>query len=64
VATAGYTLVHLSVSRRLGDGGALWFLRLDNATDRLATSASSLQTVRGLSPLPGRSIKTGVRVAF
>jgi iron complex outermembrane recepter protein len=64
VATAGYTLVHLSVARRLGDGGALWFLRLDNATDRLATSASSLQTVRGLSPLPGRSIKTGVRVAF
>ena len=62
--TEGYTLVNLSVSRRLGDGGALWFLRLDNLTDRLAYSASTIQTVRSLAPRPGRSLKTGLRVAF
>ena len=51
VATAGYTLLNLSVSRRLGDGAALWFLRLDNLTVRLACSASGIQTVRGLGYL-------------
>jgi iron complex outermembrane receptor protein len=32
--------------------------------DELAYSASTQRTVRELSPLPGRSLKTGIRVAF
>lgn len=67
--TAGYSLVKLSLSRRVSLGGtqapdALWFVTLNNATDRLAYSASAVQTVRGLSPLPGRSLQTGLRVGF
>jgi iron complex outermembrane receptor protein len=68
-ATGGYTLVNLGMSRRLvfGADGArsgLWFLRLNNAGNRLAYSASAVQTVRGLAPLPGRALQTGVRVEF
>lgn len=64
--TPGYTLVNLSLTRRfaLGDSSGLWFVKLDNAGDRLATNAATIQTVRGLSPLPGRSLKAGVRVVF
>jgi iron complex outermembrane receptor protein len=66
--TPGHTLVHLSLTRRftLGNNGtdALWFLKVGNLGDRLAYSASSIQSVRDLSPLPGRSLKTGVRVSF
>jgi len=64
--TAGYTLVNLSMSRRLGGGqrDMLWFARLHNAGNRLAYSASSIQTIRGLSPLPGRSLGTGLRIGF
>lgn len=64
--TPGYTLVNLSVTRRFGLGGAdaLWFLKLGNLGDRIAYSASTLQSVRDLSPMPGRSLKTGVRVSF
>lgn len=65
-ATPGWTLLNLSLTRRLGLGGsdALWFLKLNNAGDRLATSASAILTVRQLAPLPGRSLKTGLRVVF
>jgi iron complex outermembrane recepter protein len=67
-ATPGHTLVNLSLTRRftLGNGGtdALWFLKLGNLGDRLAYSASTIQSVRDLSPLPGRSLKTGIRVSF
>ncbi len=65
-ATAGYTLVNLSLSRRLqaGTGRALAFLRIDNVGDSLAYGASTVQTVRGLAPLPGRALKAGVRVTF
>lgn len=64
--TAGYTLVNLSLARRvdLGRSDALWFLKAGNVTDRLAFSASSIATIRGLSPLPGRALSTGLRVAF
>ena len=68
VPTGGYALVNASLSRRFAVGSsgnnALWFLKLGNLGDRLAYSASTVQTVRDLSPLPGRSIKTGVRVSF
>lgn len=64
--TAGWTLLNLSLARRFGLGGqdALGFLRLDNAGDRLATSASTILTVRRLAPLPGRSLQAGLRVVF
>jgi len=37
---------------------------LTNLGDRLAYNASSIDTIRGLSPLPGRAVKAGVRVNF
>jgi len=66
VPTGGYTLVNASLARHfaIGTSDALWFLKLGNLGDKLAYSASTVQTVRDLSPLPGRSIKTGVRVSF
>jgi len=44
----------------------LWYARLDNATDTLAYSATSIltQTVPGKVPLPGRSLKVGVQLMF
>lgn len=64
--TPGYTIVNLSLSQRieLGFGDALWFAKLSNLGDRLAYSASSIQTIRGLAPLPGRALKAGVRIGF
>ena len=69
VATAGHTMLNLSLSRRfnlanLNNSDAVWFLKLGNLGDTLAYSASAIQTARDLSPLPGRSVKTGIRVAF
>jgi iron complex outermembrane receptor protein len=65
-ATPGYTLLNLSTGYRfkVGNSQALAFLRLDNLTDRLAYNAVSAPTVRGLSPMGGRSVKAGVRVDF
>jgi iron complex outermembrane receptor protein len=64
--TQGYTLVNASLTRRftLGNSDGLWFLKLGNIGNTLAYSASTVQTVRDLSPLPGRSLKTGVRLNF
>ena len=64
--TAGYTLVNLALTRQFswGTTRALWFVKLNNATDRLAYNASTIETVRGLAPLPGRALKTGMRVDF
>lgn len=66
VPTAGYTLVNLSLTRRFSLPGSdgLWFVQLANAGNELAYNAASIQTVRDLSPLPGRALKTGVRVSF
>ena len=66
-ATAGYSVVNLALSRRFAAGASregVWFLKLGNVGDRLAYSAAAVQTVRGLSPLPGRALQTGVRVDF
>ena len=65
-ATAGHTLVNLSLTRSLevGDARALAFVKLTNAGNALAYSASTIQTVRDLAPLPGRALKVGVRVSF
>jgi iron complex outermembrane receptor protein len=66
VPTESYTLVNLSLTRRFTLAGSegLWFVQLNNAGNELAYNAASIQTVRDLSPLPGRAVKTGVRVSF
>jgi iron complex outermembrane recepter protein len=64
--TPGWTLVNLSTgySTKLLGGDALFFAKLQNAGNRLAYSASTIGTVRPLSPLPGRSLTFGMRVNF
>jgi iron complex outermembrane receptor protein len=68
VATGAYTLVNASVSYRqkLDNTVLNWFARLDNLTDQLAYSATSIltSTAFGKSPLPGRSFKLGVQASF
>lgn len=66
VATPGHTRVDLALSRRfgLGQADALWFLKLDNAGNELAFNAATIRTVRELAPLPGRALKTGLRLSF
>jgi iron complex outermembrane receptor protein len=66
IPTDGYTIVNLALTRRftLGESEALWFVKLNNVGNELAYSASSIQSVRELAPMPGRSLKTGVRVTF
>ena len=64
-ATPGTTLLDVWLSGRLAAvNGALWFARLNNATDRLATSATTIATMRGLAPLPGRALTVGVQARF
>jgi iron complex outermembrane receptor protein len=43
-----------------------WYARLDNIGNRLAYSATSIltTTVYPAAPLPGRSLKVGLRVTF
>jgi iron complex outermembrane receptor protein len=67
-ATGAYTLVHANVSYRqkLDRTVLQWFARVDNLTDQLAYSASSILTTTafGKSPLPGRSLRLGVQASF
>ena len=42
----------------------LAFVKLANVGDELARSASSIATVRDLAPLPGRSLRIGLRMDF
>jgi iron complex outermembrane recepter protein len=68
VATGAYTLLNASLSyrQRLDATVLHWFVRLDNITDQLAYSATSIltSTAFGKSPLPGRSLKLGVQASF
>ena len=66
VRTPGWTLVNLSTSYalNLGQREALLFAKVQNLGNVLAYSASAIGTVRALSPLPGRSLMAGLRVAF
>jgi iron complex outermembrane receptor protein len=43
-----------------------WFVLLDNLTDQLAHSVSSIltRTALGKSPLPGPSFKLGIQATF
>lgn len=68
VPTAGYPLFNASLDWRMkaGPTNLLWYARIDNIGNRLAYSATSIltQTAPGRSPLPGRSLKVGVRASF
>jgi len=68
LAVAGYTLWNAALTYRTKAAGAslLWYARLDNAGDRLAYAATSMltQSVPGRVPLPGRSVRLGVRAEF
>lgn len=63
-----YTLWHAALTYRMKAAGAqlLWYARLDNATNRLAYSATSIltQSAPGRVPLPGRSLKVGLQASF
>ncbi|MDP3824217.1 MAG: TonB-dependent receptor [Burkholderiales bacterium] len=65
-ATASYNIVNLSLTHKFELGGShlLWFMKLDNVGNTLAYNASTIDTVRGLAPLPGRALKAGLRVSF
>jgi iron complex outermembrane recepter protein len=65
-STPSSTLLNLWLThkQRLGGAAATWYARLDNATDTLAYNASTIVTLRGLAPLPGRALSAGVRVEF
>ncbi len=68
LSTNAYTLWNASVGYRMKAGGAqlLWFAKLDNLSDTLAYSSSSIltQTAAGKAPLPGRSLKLGLQMSF
>jgi iron complex outermembrane receptor protein len=66
VATAGHTRVDLWAGwrQRWGAAEALWFLRARNLGDRLAYQATTVGTLRGLVPLPGRALTAGVQLGF
>ena len=65
-ATAGHTFVNFSLSRHFQLGGldAYAFLKANNVGDKLAYSATTVETIRGLVPLPGRAVKAGLRIMF
>ena len=68
LASGGYTLWNaaLTYQQKSSLGRALWFAKLDNATNVLAYPATSIltQTVPGRVPLPGRSLKLGMQLSF
>jgi iron complex outermembrane receptor protein len=68
LSTGSYTLWNaaLSYRQKIGTTSALWFARIDNLTDTLAYSASSIlsQTAPGKAPLPGRTLKVGLQASF
>jgi iron complex outermembrane recepter protein len=68
LATDAYTLwtAALTYKMTVGAGNLLWYARVDNAGDKLAYSATSIltQTAPGKAPLPGRSLKVGLRASF
>ena len=61
-----YQLLNLRVGKTFSWGrtGGEVFANLQNLTDELAFSATTLNTVRGYTPLAGRSALVGVKLAF
>jgi len=68
LASDAYTLVNASVTyqQKAGQTSLLWYARADNLGDVLAYPVTSIltQTAPGRAPLPGRSLKVGVQLAF
>ena len=69
VAAAANTRLNAGVNYRMKAGGAslLWYARLDNITNRLAYSATSVLTTTAFPnapPLLGRSLKLGLQTSF
>ena len=66
--TDAYTLWNAAVTykTRAGQSQLLWYARVDNITDKLAYSATSVLTTTAFpkAPLPGRTLKVGLQVAF
>lgn len=67
-ATEAYTLWNAALTYKSKQSGAdlLWYARIDNITDTLAYSATSVLTTTAFpkAPLPGRSLKVGLQVNF
>ena len=67
-ATSAYSMLNASLryQQKVGGSTLLWFAKVDNLTDVLAYSATSIltQTAPGIAPLPGRSIKLGLQASF
>jgi iron complex outermembrane receptor protein len=66
VQVDGYELVNLRVAKSFmwGNSGGEMFASLQNLTDELAFSATTLSTVRGYTPLAGRAALVGVKLVF
>ncbi|MFM9900664.1 MAG: TonB-dependent receptor [Polaromonas sp.] len=66
--TAAYTRWNAAATYKHASGPAnlLWYAKLDNLTNQLAYSATSVLTTTAFpkSPLPGRSLKVGLQAAF
>ena len=69
VTTAGYTLLNASVNYHTHTGATHWmvFAKLDNLTNKLAYSSTSVLTQTmgsNAPPLAGRSLKVGLQASF
>ena len=69
VTTAGYTLLNASVNYHTHTGATHWmmFAKLDNLTNQLAYSSTSVLTQTmgsNAPPLAGRSLKLGLQASF
>jgi iron complex outermembrane recepter protein len=64
--TAGYTFINAAATYgfKFNEIRGTLFLRGTNLTDKKAFNASSIDTIRGVAPLPGRGVKVGVQVNF
>jgi len=66
--TEAYTLWNASISYRMKVQRAAltWYARVDNITNKLAYTATSILTTTAYpdAPLPGRTLKLGLRVNF
>jgi len=74
VATAGYSLwnAQLIYRQKVRANDAIWYIKGENLTDKLAypatsvltTTAADTSTGRPKAPLPGRNIRLGLQVYF
>ncbi|MCB1995687.1 MAG: TonB-dependent receptor, partial [Rhodoferax sp.] len=62
-ATAAWSMWDLALTwqTQTAHGNVLWFLRGTNLGDTLAYNAATTATLRPLSPLPGRSLQSGLQ---